>query len=660
MPMPPPASGWQLRLLGSPRCLDPQGRAQRLSDKMLALLAYLALEGQAPRSQLAGLLWPDTLEAGARNNLVHLLRRMARQLGSELVQAGDLLRLAPGVQVDAHDGAQEGELLAGLSWPELPELEDWLLAWRERLAGRRAAAWRAEAQALEEAGRWSEALALVRRLRALDPSSEEALRREMRLHYLLGEAAEALAAYQRGAHWLREQLGAEPLPETRALAGDIRRGALPAAPRAPAPAAPPPARPALVGREGEWAQMEAAWAAGRGIVLSGEPGVGKTRLALEFLAAQGGGMRFRGCLGDAGLPYATHARTYRQVLEAYPDLPLPGWVRAELARILPQLGEAPGPIASEEQKTRFWQAKAEALRAATAHGLSRMVFDDTQFMDEASIEAGAFVFAQLGWGDPQAPYRTIHCFRSGELSPLMQGTLRAMVGAGLVTLIELGPLSAPAVEQLLDHLRLSPELARLAGGNPLRLLESARSLHGRGPAEGPLPPSLDGVIAARLSRLSPTALHAARVAAVLDSDFDLDLIAQTLGAPLLDTVAAWEELEAAQVVRGAAFEHDLIAEALRAGMPGAVRRLLHRAAARSLLAQGAHPARVASHWQAGGEPGEAAPWFGRAAEQALAAFRSAEAASYQLEAAAAYEASGQPEAALQARERAQALTPRAG
>ncbi|GBF06030.1 transcriptional regulator, SARP family [Deinococcus aerius] len=508
---------WRLTLLGEPGLRAPDGRARRCEGKMLAVLAYLGLEGQVPRTHLAGLLWPETVEASARNNLVHLLRRMRGQLGADLVVAGDMLALAPGVTVDVRDAPGSGELLEGVAWPELPELTDWLLAQRERLNGERAGAWRAEAARLEEQGRWAQALDVVRRLRELDPTSEDALRREMRLHYLLGDVERARAVYERGAEDLRRAFGTPPLPETQALARDIGRGAaLPARPAAQATPTPRVGRLPLVGREEAWARMEAAWAAGKGIVLTGEPGVGKTRLALDFLEAHGGGMRFRGCLGDGGLPYATHARTYRQVLAAYPDLELPGWVREELARILPQLGPAPAPITDEAQKTRFWQAKTEALRAAIDQGLRRMVFDDTQFMDGASIEAGAFVFAHLGWGDPGAPYRTIHCFRKGELTPHQQGVLGAMVGAGLVALVELEPLDGQAVEELVAGLNLPPgahlasDLARFTGGNPLLLLETARSLHETG-ARGGLAPAA-ARIRRRRDRLAPVPALADRAA----------------------------------------------------------------------------------------------------------------------------------------------------
>ena len=653
--MSPSNPSWHLTVLGPPQLLGPDGQPRRCDGKLLASLSFLALEGQATRTQLAGLLWPDTPEGGARNNLVHLLRRAEAQWGAALVLAGDVLRLAPVVTTDLHSEG-EGELLSGVDWSAQPELHDWLLVQRERLNASRTARWRAQAQTLMDAGQLDDALHVTERLYHLNPASEDTLRRRMRLHYLLGRPAEALALYHEGAGRLRTQFRTAPMPETQALARDIERGTTLPAARPGGAVRAPLMNPALVGRDGEWARMHAAWAAGRGIVLSGPPGVGKTRLALEFLDAHGGGMRFQGRLGDAGLPYATHARTYRQVLEAYPDLNVDGRHVQELARILPYLGTPPAPIRDEDGKLRFWQAKVQTLQAAIAQGLRHMVFDDVQYMDDASIEAGGFVFAQLGWGDPAAPYRTIHIFRQGELSLFQQGLLDAMTAAGLVDLIEVGPLDEAATTLLVEQLQLPPrsglasDLARYTGGNPLLLLEAARSLREAGdlpPVSGalPLPESAAQVTAGRLARLSPAALQVARAAAILGSDFDLELVAQVLGMPLLETAGAWEELEAAQVMRGSQFEHDLVAEVLLNSLSGAVRRLLHRTAARTLASGSAAPGRVARHWEAGGDAREAAPWFERAAQDARSNFRTAEALAYGEAAALAYEAAGQPELA---------------
>ncbi|THF86766.1 hypothetical protein E7T09_11810 [Deinococcus sp. KSM4-11] len=149
--------------------------------------------------------------------------------------------------------------------------------------------------------------------------------------------------------------------------------------------------------------------------------------------------------------------------------------------------------------------------------------------------------------------------------------------------------------------------------------------------------------------LAPSTAHLARLspAAVLGSNFDVEPVAQVLGTPLLDTVAAWKELEGAQVMRGSGFEHDLVADAVLAAMPSAVPQLLRSTAARALTAHHVPPARITRHWHAGGDVREAAPQFARVAEHARDTFRFGEAAQYAHDAADAYLRAGQPERAAQ-------------
>nr|MDQ3399028.1 AfsR family transcriptional regulator [Deinococcota bacterium] len=198
-------STWPLKVLGATQLTGATGPLT-LERKTAALLAYLALEGATPRSRLAGLLWPETSEKTARNNLSQLLRRLRGLTGEVLVTGGDLLGLSPELEVDAaaikvamFAGdykkviALSGELLPN-DYDDLPDFADWLYAERESLAGLRSRALHAELNQLEEAGAYADALALSERLLALDPVAEEAHRRAMRLHYLAGDRTDALRA----------------------------------------------------------------------------------------------------------------------------------------------------------------------------------------------------------------------------------------------------------------------------------------------------------------------------------------------------------------------------------------------------------------------------------------------------------------------------------
>ncbi len=117
-----------------------------------------------------------------------------------------------------------------------------------------------------------------------DPLREHAHRRLMRLHYLRGDRAAALAAYERLRELLGRELGTAPDRESRELAQLVEAsGALPQ----PAPVARPVTvlrPPRLVGREADWRALQAALDARRCALVLGEPGIGKSRLIGDFIS----------------------------------------------------------------------------------------------------------------------------------------------------------------------------------------------------------------------------------------------------------------------------------------------------------------------------------------------------------------------------------------
>ncbi|WP_295821601.1 BTAD domain-containing putative transcriptional regulator [uncultured Deinococcus sp.] len=646
------AAPWSAAVLGRARLVGP-GADVPLERKAAALLTYLALEGPTHRARLSLLLWPETREAAARNNLVQLLRKLRVTTGHDVVSGGDVLSLAPDFGVDAAAvralvtqgrpadfAATAPALLAGLTYDDCPDLDDWLAAERARWAEWHVAALRETSGELERAGDLDGALAWALRLTDADPVSEDAWRRVMRLHYLRGDRPAALRAYRTCVEMLGREFGSAPLPDTAALAREIERGAVAVPPR---PVAAPPLAtlrpPRLVGREAVWAELDAAWAAGQWIVIEGDPGVGKTRLALDFAASRGGVLVCAGRPGDAIQPLATTARALRAVTGQLGPDALEPWVRRELSRVLPELApdERPAPMTGEADVLRFRQAQLAAYRALPPAVLT-VVADDLQAFDAGSRHDLDFVFrsaAPLGalGGLP----RLIVTCRRGELPPETAQTVQGLVEQGVAAHVRLPPLPETEGDTLLDDLGVPADPARRAqlwrhaGGNPLFLLETVRLLHGTGELAGgsgplPMPDKVRALIARRLTGLSPRALQAARAAATLQRDFDLDLVAQVLGAPLLDVASAWEELETAQVAQGERFTHDLILEGVAADTPASVRSLLHRSAARALARADAAPARVARHWQEGGRPADAAAAYTLAAQEARARYQIPEAA----------------------------------
>ncbi len=278
--------------------------------RLQSLLTYLVLHrhSRQSRTHLASLLWPDSTETQAHTNLRTLLTRLRQALPNadtfvhsdryglqwqpQPLHASWTLDVLDFEQALVHaEQAQEpsaarraleeavalyhGDLLPGC-------YDEWILPERDRLQ-------QAFLQALErlielqEAERdYDAAISTARRLLGHDPLHEASYRHLMRLYLGSGESASALRIYYRCATILERELATEPSPATQEVYERLRQKSASSAPLATAPTPLVAAAP-LVGRAHEWALLEEAWqhaVAGRPhfVVLSGEAGIGKTRL----------------------------------------------------------------------------------------------------------------------------------------------------------------------------------------------------------------------------------------------------------------------------------------------------------------------------------------------------------------------------------------------
>jgi DNA-binding SARP family transcriptional activator len=267
--------------------------AELMWRKHLALLVYLARSPRGrTRDHLVGLLWPEKDEAKARHSLNEALRVIRRVAGDGLVAEGDVVRLeSSAVSIDVEDPRAadiRGVFLEGFGLSDAPAFEDWLVGERQRLRATSLGCLVAEAEAAVAAGELTVARRLAEQALRIEPLHEPAVRVLMRAHALEGSRTLALEAYDRLEELLRRDLSLEPAADTQGLAERIRterivRGA-PAVEGAPHDVVP------LVGvGRSALAQCLAVWSAavnGRPgiVVLSGEPGTGKTRLADEVAA----------------------------------------------------------------------------------------------------------------------------------------------------------------------------------------------------------------------------------------------------------------------------------------------------------------------------------------------------------------------------------------
>jgi len=644
----------RLQLLQAPRLLLADGAGRALERKDAALLAMLAVEGPTPRARVATLLWPDIDEDHARNNLRQRLFRLRKLTACDLVHTGTMLALTDTVVHDldtlgprllADPDAAVGELLGELEYGDCPELSDWVGVARDQWRNTRRNALAEIAAKLEADGRIAPALHYAQRLAGDDPTLEHAHRRVMRLHYLRGDRAAALAAYERCREQLQVHVSARPGKETLELARLIESSG--AMPQSTASALKPVTvlrPPRLVGRAREWQVLEQARDAWRAALVLGEPGVGKTRLLSDFAAAHGNALVVGGRPGDARVPYALLANLLRALVRRHGVTP-EAWVNAELARLVPELGEVKGKF----DPLRLQMAVLHALESWHDAGLHLLVIDDLHFADEATLEmlpalataAEAHIVWLLG-------------VRANEM-PAAISAWTAQQDAGTLAQVTLAPLDEPAVLELLESLALpgvdaqalAPMLARHTGGNPLFMLETLRAVLAqdqgtlRGRSHLPAPSSVGELIERRLNQLSPPAMRLARVAALAGQDFSAELAATVLCLHALDIADAWRELEAGQVIRNSAFAHDLIFEATLRSVPEPIARLLHRDIAAYLDAHGGQQARIAWHWFEAREWSRAGATYKREADRVVRAARGADAAQLFRRAADSFGRAGQ-------------------
>ena len=435
----------RLVLHGDPRVQLAGGQAVALERRAAALCALAALEAGCTRERASLWLWPDSDDP--RRNLRQQALRFRRILGVPLLAEGDVLALAPGVQIMA--GEAGAPLLGELEFADSPQFAVWLAARRSNHHAAQTAQLRERIALAEAQGDLDAALAAGEALLAADPDAEAAHRELMRLHYLRGDSAAGLAVHQRLVRQLAHTHHARPHADTEALAQALRDAALPAL-------APPVARrnlptllrpPRLIGRARELAALRDGWEAGAVVLLLGEAGMGKSRLIAE-VARERRLAVVQGRPGDAGIPYATLARLLREALPRAIDAIAPEQ-RRELARVLPELSPTL-PLPADGQRLVLYAAVRQVLAGAA---IEAVAVDDLHFADDASVEMLLALARDTGdqglhWLFAQRPAE------GGTVAAVLHDSLQE---AGALRSVALEPLDAVAMAALIDSLGL-PEL----------------------------------------------------------------------------------------------------------------------------------------------------------------------------------------------------------
>jgi hypothetical protein len=405
----------------------------------------------------------------------------------------------------------------------------------------------------------------------------------------------------------------------------------------------PGARPGLIGRREVLAVLRAAVedaAAGRGrvVLLTGEPGIGKTAVAggaAEVARELGALVLWAACWQDEGAPgYWPWVQVARRLPSAT-VAPAGGW--PALARLLhgagaPEPSELESEASPEAARFQLFDELTSALLAAAEARPVVVVLDDLQWADGASLLLLGFLARRLR----DARLLVVGTCRDAELEPgdRAASLLAAVAAAG--TVLPLAPLTAAEVEVVMAGVLgerpapgLAAEVHRRSGGNPFFVQELARLLGGRAPAAGGLPLGVREAIAGRLERLGRDCVELLGAAAVAGPEVRPPLLARVAG---LEPSAALDLLERAAragvLVAPAEplgtwrFAHDLFREALEERLGAGQRARLHLAIARALEAEraaggAASPAQLAGHYVlAAGAAEEAVRWSALAAREA--------------------------------------------
>lgn len=679
-----------LRVLG-PMTVELAGQEIEIGGPRLrSLLALLAARRGGPISTdgIISALWGEQVDSDARGTVQVSISRLRKVLGAEAIvtrPSGYMLNVGP----DALDAARFEKAARTWTAPGIPardaegHLEAALAEWRGgAYEGFSSWPWaRSEAVRLDELKATVEESLAGTRLRLglyemilpdltalvdARPLREKPWGLLMLALYRAGRHAEALRAFASLRRQMIETLGVEPGQRLRQLEAAILRqdpellrdDHLYSGERVTATArrGRRADRGPFIGRDGEHALLRRLWAeATRGdggvVVVTGPPGIGKTRLIAEAAAEVDRGFVLWGrCFeGRWAAPYSA----FREALAELPpevadDIlrDLGPARRAALGALVPAWGVEVQPLRLGPRETR--ELTLDSIRALLTR-LSDiqpvlLALDDLQWADRGTAELlSASAAAASG-----ARLLIVGSCRSTELPEHVPMTrmLRLLAREPRFVQIDLPGMGPDAVAELAGALGEGPPSAELAaslhlrtGGNPYLITELVRS--GRTEVAEPLPGPIRALIVDRVSRLGAPAQRLVRAAAICEHPFSLQVAGQV--AALDDDgalLAADQAADAGLLLPDATserhrFDHQLTREALLAELAPARRAHLHRRWAEVLAARpGSDPSEVALHYQAsasldGAEAG---------ADFALAAAAAAQAAGAHDQAVAAFDA----------------------
>ncbi len=611
------------------------------------VLAALSLSPSGlTRDELADLVWgealPPTWEASLRNTISRLRSFLRARLGDDLTVQGRgggwqlACRGAIAVDVevarraldDAENARSNGAwpMVASLAaracdiaaGPFLPGTEnEWVDGWRARLHGWRVRALDLCFEALLALGELPGAVGAAEEAVRIEPYRELGYRNLLRAHLAAADRGAGLAAYERCRRVLADALGVPPSEETEALYRELVGTEVAASSRGRARVSEPlvPPRPiTFTGRETELAAIEARWAeascGGTGIVLvTGEPGVGKTWLVLESLhrIRDGGAVVLYGAFDEEGAPFQGVVETLTRFVNGAGEEVLGDLASAarELAVLVPAfrarqqvaVREGDGRVAGED-RVQLFDGVAAAYTAIARNAPLAVVLEDLHWAGAETISLLRHLLRTLAG----APVLFVATARTslGDEHPVsgLMGQLRQDPGA---TILDVGGLGADALAELAgailpawtDEERRTAvdSIQHATDGNAFLAVELLRSLRERGATALTedlvvVPEAVRDHIEQRRRSLPEPAGHCVAVGAVAGATFDLATVCAVAGVSEEEAHAGLEKAARAHLVRSLddpvprwIFTHALVRDAVLHAINPARRARLHGAIA---------------------------------------------------------------------------------
>lgn len=638
-----------------------------------ALLFYLASRGGfVGRQELLTLFWEDETETIARLRLRETLNKLKSSipLPSLLISEGDLVGLDfDSVYVDQLEfrdlAHQWGEVpwripsgdplpeqifqvmiksirmwrgshyLSGASFPSTPGIDDWLARNTQQTEHLRGRILERLSDHRYATGDLEQSLQLARLALENDELGYGLHERIIRLLVAMDHMAEARDHLKYYEHLSTSELPADSSYRLAALQQIITGGPGMGHPTSSMWNIRPSIQSPFIGRQGTIQQLRLAYQKGGAALISGESGLGKTRLVQEFTAQITPRPRLliARCLpNEKTLPYQPIIDSIRYSIQEEEWKSLPAAWASQLLTIMPDLSlirrdlEPPAPAAPDQARSLLFEATRQVILLLAQKQRLILFLDDIQWADKDTLDMITYLLERSPFDRQSLLILTLS---SDEMTPSLSGLLHMIGSSPHASLIQLQRLTVPEIHKLvqavLNKLASNPFIEQLAsktGGNPLFLLESLRALLEIQPevdlqslASFPLPPSLEQLIRSRLRLLSLRAKAVIDVAAVVGYEFNPALVATVTQTSQEQMTNALEELETTHLIEilrvtppdlSYRFIHDQFREALLQDMNPMQLQSLHGKVARTLEKDlngqtPVWPSVIAQHFEAVGE-----------------------------------------------------------